>query len=150
MIAVVQRVTKSDVEVEGKIISRINSGLVVFLGIKKGDIEEFADYLAKKILNLRIFSDDYGKMNLSVKDIMGEILVVSQFTLCTDNTKSGNRPSFTIAEEPERANALYEYLVKKMKDEYSGEKIFTGIFSAHMHISILNDGPVTILLEKEN
>ncbi len=149
MIAVVQRVTKSGVEVEGEIISQINLGLVVFLGIKKGDTEEFAGYLAKKILNLRIFSDDNGKMNLSVKDIMGEILVVSQFTLCTDNTKSGNRPSFTMAEEPERANFLYEYLVKKMKDEYSEDKIFTGIFSAHMHISILNDGPVTILLEKE-
>lgn len=148
MIAVVQRVTESGVEVENEIISKINFGLVVFLGIKKGDTEEFADYLAKKILNLRIFSDDNGKMNLSVKDIMGEILVISQFTLCTDNTKSGNRPSFTLAEEPVRANALYEYFVKKMKVEYSQEKIFTGIFSAHMRINILNDGPVTILLEK--
>jgi D-aminoacyl-tRNA deacylase len=148
MIAVVQRVNNSSVEVGGSIICKISKGLLVFLGVKKGDSESNAELLAKKIANLRIFSDNEKKMNLSVKDINGEIMVISQFTLCTDNTKSGNRPSFTFAEEPEKANILYEYFIKKLKDEYEDNKIFSGIFSAHMKINILNDGPVTILLEK--
>jgi D-aminoacyl-tRNA deacylase len=148
MIAVIQRVQKSAVEIEGNIKSQISKGLLVFLGIKKGDTEKNADYLVYKISNLRIFSDDNGKMNLSVKDINGEIMVISQFTLCTDSSKSGNRPSFTFAEEPEKANELYEYFVKIFGEEYSKEKIQTGIFSADMKINLINDGPVTILLEK--
>jgi D-tyrosyl-tRNA(Tyr) deacylase len=148
MIAVVQRVTGSNVEVDGKIISRISNGILVFLGVKKGDNENNADFLSNKIINLRIFPDENGKMNLSVKDIEGEILVISQFTLCTDNSKSGNRPGFTLAEEPERANELYEYIIGKMKNDYSEDRIFSGVFSAHMKINIINDGPVTIILEK--
>ncbi len=148
MILVVQRVTNSNVCVNEKIISEISNGLLVFLGIKKGDSEIQAEYLVKKLANLRIFSDKEGKMNLSVKDIQGEILVISQFTLCTDNSKSGNRPSFTFAEEPSRANELYEYFLKRLKEEYMKDKVFSGIFSAHMKINITNDGPVTILLEK--
>jgi len=148
MIAVVQRVTGSNVEVDGKIISRISNGILVFLGVKKGDNENNADFLSNKIINLRIFPDENGKMNLSIKDIEGEILVISQFTLCTDNSKSGNRPGFTLAEEPERANELYEYIIGKMKNDYSEDRIFSGVFSAHMKINIINDGPVTIILEK--
>jgi D-aminoacyl-tRNA deacylase len=148
MITVVQRVNNSSVEVDGSIISKISVGLLIFLGVKKGDTESNADYLSKKVINLRIFPDNEEKMNLSVKDIKGEILVISQFTLCTDNTKSGNRPSFTMAEEPEKANKLYEYFIKMLKEEYDDNKIFSGVFSAHMNINILNDGPVTILLEK--
>ena len=148
MIAVVQRVLKAGVEVNGKIVSNISRGLLVFLGVKKGDAEINADLLAKKTANLRIFSDTEDKMNLSVKDIEGEILVISQFTLCTDNNKSGNRPSFTFAEDPIRANELYEYFIKRLKDEYLNNKIYTGIFAAEMKVDILNDGPVTIILEK--
>lgn len=148
MIAVVQRVLNSSVEIDGIEKCRISNGLLVFLGIKKGDTEKNADYLINKIINLRIFSDNLGKMNLSVKDIDGDILIISQFTLCTDNTKSGNRPSFTFAEEPGKANELYEYFIHQAEIEYKKDKIYSGIFSAHMKISILNDGPVTILLEK--
>lgn len=148
MIAVVQRVTGSSVEIEGKIVSKISAGLLVFLGVKKGDSMGNADFLSNKIVNLRIFSDENGKMNLSVKDIEGEILVISQFTLCTDNSKSGNRPGFTLAEEPLKANELYEYLIKKMKSDYREDKIYSGVFSAYMKINLINDGPVTILLEK--
>lgn len=148
MIAVVQRVLNASVEVQSEIVSNISKGLLIFLGIKKGDTESKAEYLVNKIINLRIFSDSNEKMNLSVSNIDGEILVISQFTLCTDNSKSGNRPSFTFAEEPERANELYEYFIKKLKEEYKKEKILSGVFSAHMKINITNDGPVTILLER--
>jgi D-aminoacyl-tRNA deacylase len=148
MIAVVQRVDKSSVEVYGEVVSSINKGLLVLLGVKKGDGETNADYLTNKIANLRIFSDENGKMNLSIKDIDGEILVISQFTLCTDNSKSGNRPSFTLAEEPERAKELYEYFIEKLKSEYAENKIFPGVFAAHMQVNILNNGPVTIFLER--
>jgi len=148
MIAVIQRVIKSGVEVDGKTVNSISKGLLVFLGVKKGDAESNADILAKKIAALRIFQDGNDKMNLSVADIDGEILVISQFTLCTDNDKSGNRPSFTFAEEPARANELYEYFIGRLKAEYRKDKIFSGIFAAEMKIEILNDGPVTIILEK--
>jgi D-aminoacyl-tRNA deacylase len=148
MIAVVQRVQSSSVEVDGKLVSKISSGLLVLLGVKKGDGESNAEFLARKVANLRVFSDEKDKMNLSVKDINGEILVISQFTLCTDNGKSGNRPSFIFAEEPEKANMLYEYFIEKLREEYQKDKIFSGIFSAYMKINIINDGPVTILLEK--
>lgn len=147
MKAVVQRVKQTTLSVDGKLISKIEKGLVVYLGVKCGDKEESAQYLAKKISAMRIFEDENGKMNLSVKDVGGEILVVSQFTLLGD-TSHGNRPSFIEAERPERANELYEYFVSLLRNEY-GIDAKTGVFGADMQISQHNDGPVTILMEKE-
>jgi D-aminoacyl-tRNA deacylase len=148
MIAVIQRVLESSVTVEGKVFSRTGKGLLVFLGVKKGDSESNADKLAQKISDLRIFGDDKDLMNLSIKNIEGEILVISQFTLCTDNGKSGNRPSFIFAEEPDKASLLYERFVSSLKNNYDSSKIKTGIFAAEMKVNLLNDGPVTIILEK--
>ncbi|HEX2788079.1 MAG TPA: D-aminoacyl-tRNA deacylase [Ignavibacteria bacterium] len=149
MIAVIQRVLNSNVVIDGKIYSEINKGLMVLLGVKKGDTKETGKHLANKILDLRIFEDENGKMNLSVKDVQGEILVISQFTLCTDKNKSGNRPSFTFAEEPQIANEMYEYFVNELKQNYDSDKIKTGVFAADMKVNLTNDGPVTIILEKE-
>lgn len=142
---VVQRVKNADVDVEGKNIGTIQNGLLVFLGITHSDTKEKADFLVKKIINLRIFKDENHKMNLSVKDIKGNILVVSQFTLYAD-TSSGNRPSFTNAASPEYAKELYEYFIKKCKEE--GIEAQSGDFGAHMEVKLLNDGPVTIILER--
>ena len=144
MKAVVQRVKKARLSVDGKLVSEIPFGLVVFFGVKTGDTEKEADYLAKKIAALRIFEDENGKMNLSVKDVGGEILFVSQFTLYGDASK-GNRPSFTLAERPERADALYQYAAQKLA-EYE-LPVELGVFGADMQIEQQNDGPVTILLE---
>ena len=144
MKAVVQRVKKARLSVDGKLISEIPFGLVVFFGVKTGDTEKEADYLAKKIAALRIFEDENGKMNLSVKDVGGEILFVSQFTLYGDASK-GNRPSFTLAERPERADALYQYAAQKLAEYEVPVKL--GVFGADMQIEQQNDGPVTILLE---
>ena len=119
---------------------------MVLLGVKKGDTKENADYLARKLCNLRIFEDENGKMNLSIKDVNGELLIISQFTLY-GNTKDGNRPSFIEAEEPEKANSLYEYFMSKCK-ENGIEKVEKGIFGAHMDVSLINDGPNTIIMEK--
>lgn len=130
--------------VDGKLISSIDFGLTVFLGVKQGDSEEQVDKLAYKIANLRIFEDNAGKMNLSVKDVGGEILLVSQFTLCGD-CSHGNRPSFSNAEKPERANALYELCAEKLRGY--GIAVKQGVFGADMKISQFNDGPVTIILE---
>ena len=146
MKAVVQRVKRTSLKVDGKLISEINFGLTVFLGVTTGDTQAQADYLAKKIANLRIFEDENGKMNLSVKDVGGEVLLVSQFTLYGD-ASHGNRPSFTLAERPERANELYEYAVKALQSY--GIPVKKGVFGADMQIEQHNDGPVTILLEKE-
>ncbi len=144
MKAVVQRVKRTALSVDGKLISEIPFGLTVFLGIKSGDTEKQAEYLAKKIAALRIFEDENGKMNLSVKDVGGEVLLVSQFTLYGD-ASHGNRPSFTLAERPERAEPLYEYAVNALASY--GVSVKKGIFGADMQISQHNDGPVTILLE---
>ena len=144
MKAVVQRVKATRLVVDGQLISEIPFGLTVFLGVKTGDTEKEADYLAKKIAALRIFEDENGKMNLSVKDVGGEVLFVSQFTLYGD-ASHGNRPSFTLAERPERANALYEYAAKKLVEQ--GVTVKLGVFGADMQIEQHNDGPVTILLE---
>ena len=144
MKAVVQRVKKARLSVDGKLVSEIPFGLVVFFGVKTGDTEKEADYLAKKIAALRIFEDENGKMNLSVKDVGGEILFVSQFTLYGDASK-GNRPSFTLAERPERADALYQYAAQKLAEYELPVK--RGVFGADMQIEQQNDGPVTILLE---
>lgn len=146
MRAVVQRVKETSLEVEGELISKIPFGLTVFLGVKVGDTEKAADYLAKKIAQLRIFEDKNGKMNLSVKDVGGEVLLVSQFTLYGD-ASHGNRPSFSLAERPERAEALYEYAVKALSTY--GIPVKKGVFGADMQIKQHNDGPVTILLEAE-
>lgn len=148
MIAVIQRVTRASVTIDGKVHSEIGKGLLVLLGVKTGDNEEQVKYLSKKIADLRIFSDAQDKMNLSVRDIDGEILVISQFTLCSDNGKSGNRPSFAFAEKPERASALYELMISEMKNLYVPDKIKTGVFAADMKVELLNDGPVTIILER--
>ena len=144
MKAVVQRVKKTTLSVDGKLISEIPFGLTVYLGIKTGDTEKEAAYLAKKIAALRIFEDENGKMNLSVKDVGGEVLLVSQFTLYGD-ASHGNRPSFTLAERPERAEPLYEYTEKQLSEQ--GVVVKKGVFGADMKIEQYNDGPVTILLE---
>ena len=144
MKAVAQRVKKTTLKVDGELISEIPFGLTVFLGVKVGDTEKEAAYLAKKIAGLRVFEDENGKMNLSVKDVGGEVLLVSQFTLYGD-TSRGNRPSFTLAERPEHAQALYEYAVKELSDY--GIIVKKGVFGADMQIEQYNDGPVTILME---
>ena len=144
MKAVAQRVKKTTLKVDGELISEIPFGLTVFLGVKVGDTEKEAAYLAKKIAGLRIFEDENGKMNLSVKDVGGEVLLVSQFTLYGD-TSRGNRPSFTLAERPERAQELYEYAVKELAG--CGIIVKKGVFGADMQIEQHNDGPVTILME---
>ena len=149
MIAVVQRVLSSSVEVNGKIVNKISNGLLIFLGVKKGDDKSNAEYLAKKAVNLRIFSDENEKMNLSVKDINGEILVISQFTLYGDAQK-GNRPSFTDAARPEIAIPLYEMFITRMKNILGDNKVKSGIFGSMMEVKIINDGPVTILIESKN
>lgn len=144
MKAVVQRVKKTELRVDGELISEIPFGLTVFLGVTTGDTEKEAAYLAKKIANLRIFEDENGKMNLSVQDVGGEVLLVSQFTLYGDASK-GNRPSFTLAARPEIAEPLYEFTVNEV-GRY-GITVKKGVFGADMQISQHNDGPVTILLE---
>ena len=144
MKAVVQRVKKTRLSVDGKTVSEIPFGLTVFLGVKVGDTEKEAAYLAKKIAGLRIFEDENGKMNLSVKDVGGEVLLVSQFTLYGD-ASHGNRPSFTLAERPERAEPLYEFTVQELSSY--GVTVKKGVFGADMKIEQFNDGPVTILLE---
>ena len=144
MKAVAQRVQKTSLKVDGELISEIPFGLTVFLGIKTGDGKEQADYLMRKIANLRVFEDENGKMNLSVKDVGGEVLLVSQFTLYGD-ASHGNRPSFTLAERPEKAEPLYEYALSAL--EAQGVIVKKGVFGADMKIEQCNDGPVTILLE---
>lgn len=146
MKAVVQRVKRTRLTVDGELISEIPFGLTVFLGVKTGDTEKEAAYLAKKIAGLRIFEDENGKMNLSVGQVGGEVLLVSQFTLYGD-ASHGNRPSFTLAERPEKAQPLYEYAVKELASY--GIPVKKGVFGADMQIDQHNDGPVTILLECE-
>lgn len=145
MKALIQRVKRVSVTVEKELISQIGKGILVFLGVEKGDTEENADKLVEKISKLRIFEDENEKMNLSVTDVKGEILVVSQFTLCGD-CKKGTRPSFDKAASPEIANELYEYFVKKLKEKQLEVK--TGKFRAMMDVELINDGPVTFWLEK--
>lgn len=141
----VQRVGKASVKVNNKIIGKIDKGFLVFLGITHEDNEKVADYLVKKLLNLRVFEDENEKMNLSIKDIDGELLIISQFTLYA-NTKEGNRPSFIEAAKPDYANKLYEYFIEKCRKQEI--YVQTGEFGANMQVELINDGPVTIMLEK--
>ena len=145
MKAVVQRVSNANVKVNEEIEGKIENGFVVLLGVQNGDTKENADYLVKKITALRVFSDENDKMNLSLKDVNGSLLVVSQFTLCADCVK-GNRPSFSGAADPKVANELYEYFVSECRK--LDFKVETGIFGANMKLNLTNDGPVTIILEK--
>lgn len=145
MKALIQRVKRASVTIEGELFSAINSGILVFLGVEKEDEKENAEKLAQKIVNLRIFEDENEKMNLSLKDVDGEILVVSQFTLCGD-CKKGTRPSFDKAANPQKAVDLYEYFIKCIKDNNIPVK--TGKFRAMMDVELVNDGPVTFWLEK--
>ena len=144
MRAVVQRVNRCKVTVESRIVGEIGPGLLVLLGVGKGDTEAAADYLAEKIAGLRIFEDEAGKMNISVLDKRGEVLVVSQFTLYGD-VRRGKRPSFDAAARPEEARRLYEYFVNKMRS--TGLRCETGEFQAMMQVELVNDGPVTIVLD---
>lgn len=145
MKAVIQRVTSASVGVEGSIVGQIGPGIMVLLGVEKGDTEATADWLAEKITGLRIFSDQEGKMNRSVVDIAGALLVVSQFTLA-GNCNKGRRPSFDTAAPPDEGQRLYEYFVTAVKR--SGLQVQTGIFQADMQVTLLNDGPVTFILER--
>ena len=144
MRAVVQRVAEARVAVGTESVGQIGRGLCIFLGIGKKDDEHHADALAYKIVNLRIFEDDDGKMNRSIKDFGGELLVVSQFTLYADCRK-GNRPSFTDAAPPETADRLYRYFADRLRD--TGVPVATGRFQEHMRVALVNDGPVTLVLE---
>ena len=146
MRAVVQRVSRCKVTVSGRTTGEIGPGLLVLLGVSKNDSEAAADYLAEKIIGLRIFEDDAGKMNLSVLDKKGEVLVVSQFTLYGD-VRRGKRPSFDSAARPEEARRLYEYFVEKVRS--AGVRCDTGEFQAMMEVDLVNSGPVTIILDSE-
>jgi D-tyrosyl-tRNA(Tyr) deacylase len=144
--AVIQRVTRASVRVDARVAGEIGAGLLVLLGVSRADNPESAAYLAEKIVNLRIFSDPAGKMNLSLLDVGGSALVVSQFTLYGD-TRGGRRPSYIQAAPPEEANRLYEEFVRSMRA--LDIKVETGVFQAHMQVELVNDGPVTILLDSE-
>ncbi len=146
MRAVIQRVTRASVAVDGRVAAEIGAGLLVLLGVRRADNPESAAYLADKIVNLRIFSDEAGKMNLSLLDIGGAALVVSQFTLYGD-TRGGRRPSYLEAAPPEEARRLYEEFVRLLRA--AGVNVETGVFQAHMQVELANDGPVTILLDSE-
>ncbi|SKB70301.1 D-tyrosyl-tRNA(Tyr) deacylase [Soonwooa buanensis] len=143
---VIQRVSESSVKVDGKIVGEIGTGFMLLCGIDESDENEDADWLVKKILDLRIFGDEEGKLNLSIKDIQGEILCISQFTLIADY-KKGNRPSFIKAAKPDKAIPLFEYFKTELKK--SGLKIESGIFGADMKVSLINDGPVTIVMDSK-
>lgn len=146
MKVLLQRVKKASVSIENEIYSEIGQGLLVFLGVEKDDSNIQAEFLASKICNLRVFEDNLGKMNLSIKDVDGEILVVSQFTLA-GNCKKGTRPSFDKAKEPQEAKQIYENFVSFVKQNH--KKVKTGVFAAMMDVELINDGPVTFILTKE-
>jgi len=143
---VLQRVKQAAVAVEKQTVGQINKGVCLLVGVEKGDTEEEARYLAHKIVELRIFPDEEGKMNLSLLDIRGEALAVSQFTLAA-SLKKGRRPSFDSAEDPERAESLFRYFIGLLKEK--GIKVETGIFGALMDVHLVNDGPVTFILERK-
>lgn len=144
---VIQRVSKASVTVDSKVIGKINKGFLVLIGVTHNDTKEIADLMIRKLLNLRVFSDENDKMNLSLKDVDGELLLISQFTLYA-NCKRGNRPDFINAAKPDVAKELYEYIITKCNE--NGYKVETGEFGADMKVELLNDGPVTIILDSEN
>ena len=146
MRAVVQKVSRGSVKVDGEIVGKIGAGLVILLGVGEGDGEEDSIYLADKIAHLRIFEDDEGKMNLSVKDMSGEILSISQFTLYGDCRK-GRRTSFSDAARPDEATKLYEHFNEQLRNH--GLVVETGVFQTHMEVEIINDGPVTMLVDSK-
>lgn len=143
---VIQRVTSAQVEVEGKLEGKIDLGYLVLIGVCNSDTEDIADKLIHKLVNLRIFQDDQGKTNLNIDAVDGKMLLISQFTLYAD-CKHGNRPSFTNAGNPEMAEALYDYIVTKCKSILGEERVETGVFGGDMKVSLLNDGPFTIVLD---
>lgn len=147
MRAVIQRVSESSVTVDGKVVGNSQKGYMILLGVVRGDTDENAQLLARKTAALRVFEDENGKMNKSVIDIDGEILAISQFTLCAD-CKKGNRPSFTDSEEPENAKRLYELYCEELKKN-GVRRVEKGIFAADMKVSLVNDGPVTICLDTD-
>ena len=144
MKAVIQRVTRAAVQVNGQVVGRIDAGLLVLLGVAKGDVERDLLYIIEKLQTLRIFGDEAGKMNLALSDVGGALLLVSQFTLLGDTTK-GRRPGFDLAAPPEEARALYEEASNRLRA--AGLRVGTGVFGAHMQVELLNDGPVTFLLD---
>ena len=148
MRAVIQRVTRASVTIKGKINGQIENGLLVFMGIEDADTDEDIEWLSNKIVNLRIFNDEKGVMNISVKDIAGNILLISQFTLHA-STKKGNRPSYIKASKPDIAIPIYEKMIEQLSIDL-GKQIQTGIFGADMKIELLNDGPVTIVIDTRN
>ena len=148
MKALIQRVSKASVTVEGTVQGAIDQGFVVLLGVREGDDEQAARYLADKTVNLRVFPDPQGRMNLSLKDNGGGILVISQFTLYAD-TRKGNRPSFIQAAKPELAQQLYSLYVDALTAELGKKRVACGIFGAHMLVELINDGPVTIELNTD-
>ncbi len=149
MRVVIQRVSSSSVTINGTLHSQISHGLLIFLGIKTGDVEEDVKYLAEKCTALRIFEDAEEKMNLSVQDVNGSVLIVSQFTLYGD-TRKGNRPSFIDAAPPQIAEPLYEKFVASMKGLLGESKVASGVFRAMMDVALVNDGPVTVIIESKN
>jgi D-tyrosyl-tRNA(Tyr) deacylase len=148
MRALVQRVKEAGVHIDGECRAEINRGIMIFLGVKQGDTEADARYLAERCALLRIFEDAEGKMNLSVMDIGGEAMVISQFTLYADTTR-GNRPGFSLAAPPEVAEKLYDRFVTELRQQMSEERVRTGVFRAMMDIRLINDGPVTISVESK-
>lgn len=148
MRVLLQRVSEAFVQVEGEIVGQIENGLLLLVGIEEDDTKNDADWLVQKVIGMRIFSDEEGKMNHSIQDIVGELLVISQFTLHA-STKKGNRPSFINSARPEQAIPLYEYFINELKNK-SNFKVETGQFGADMKVSLINDGPVTIWLDSKN
>jgi D-tyrosyl-tRNA(Tyr) deacylase len=145
----IQRVSRASVTVEGRVTGAIGQGLLCFLGVREGDTDREAEWLVSKASQLRVFPDSEGKMNLSVEDIGGQILLVSQFTLYGD-AKKGNRPNFMLAAKPEEANRLYERMLQLFRERLGADRLAAGVFQAMMNVELVNQGPVTILLEKEN
>lgn len=144
MRAVLQRVARASVTVEGEVLGKIGKGFMILLGVEDADTEEITDKMADKICKLRIFEDENGKTNCSLKDVDGELLLVSQFTLYA-SCRKGNRPSFTQAGDPKKAEELYEYIIKECSKEI--DVVQTGVFGAHMEVALINDGPFTVVLE---